>query len=454
MNPRKPAQSVVLLLGMVVSVLAVLALPDLYFHADLRAFWAWAQHWNNGWRDIYATCPDCNYPIFGMFASAGVIGAFAGLGYEKAIFIYRILLALVDGANVWVLFQLFRKFSVPAGAVWAGVVGFSLCSWVVGALWSQIDGIDQFLILLLLLLMSSSLSEPVSPRIFTISVAVSAMLLASSLMMKQLTVFSLFPLGLLLLASIVFYCRTWKYSLLNGCVGAAGFLLVVFACDPFLRLPAAYVSNLYYVWKVGSGHMDVISGNGFNIWMFLGRDMWGSSHIPILAGLPGLTPYAIGISLFVGYLLVTLASLFMFLRERFERDNQGLGAELLLNFIFFLALVNLAFNIFLTGTHERYLFHFYPYIILAWAGLGRYSPIFHKRVLPWLAVGANLYGLFVLQILSPYDFQIGTLSHLLMSAFHAVLLAYLTWQFLRYQSFPRSLASLRRVPGTALPDLP
>lgn len=163
--------------------------------------------------------------------------------------------------------------------------------------------------------------------------------------------------------------------------------------------------------------------------------MRSSSHIPLVAAAPFLTPYNVGMALFMLFNVILGWSQFRFLRRRYLAGEHTLPPEVLLNFVLHLALVNLAFNVLLTGTHERYLYHFYPYILLAWAGLRQYSRHFSTAMSFILIFGSILYGAFVLGVLSgEITFQRVTLAHQITALFHAGLLGYLSCITLKYQS--------------------
>ena len=77
--------SILFAAGILISLFFVISMPDLYFQKDLDVFWAWAQVWDKGWQNIYVNCSDCNYPIIGMLGSAGLLNAFSGVDFEKAV---------------------------------------------------------------------------------------------------------------------------------------------------------------------------------------------------------------------------------------------------------------------------------------------------------------------------------------------------------------------------------
>jgi hypothetical protein len=437
---KKSNELVILIAGLFFSAFAVIAMPKFYFPLDIKVFWEWAQVWKSSWRDIYILCKDCNYPIVGMLSSAGVLSALDSLGHESGLYVYRLFLAVVDGMNVLVIYWILKKLAVEKAAYWAGMIGISISSWAGGALWVQIDGISQFFLLISLAWMvRANIGETLSENKFRLYVIASVFFFSLALLTKQLTLFSVVPLGLLLATSILFRARQLKQFILNGVIAVAALNISIFSPDFFLSLKAPYFSHLYYIWKEGSSQSNVISGNGFNIWMFLGRDMWSSSHVPIFSAMQLLTPYSIGMLLFLLFGGLATLSIGLFLKERYSQGERFLDREILLNFIFYLALINLCFNIFLTGTHERYLYHFYPYILIAVAGLAGYNPAFSQNLLAALVLGASVYGIFILQIMSSVDFNIGYLSHWLLGLFHLGLFFWLMMLLFKYQNFPSHL---------------
>jgi len=432
--------SIIFAAGLFLSLLAVIALPDFYYHKDFAAFWEWGQIWNQGWREIYWSCAQCNYPILGMVGTAGLVGLLSPLGYEKTVFFFRISMALVDGLNVLLIFWLLKKFLVGKAAYWAGTIGILISSWVGGALWGQIDGVSQFLILALIAwIVKGNVQGWTSRAGFRVFLVGSGSFLASLVLLKQLTIFSVLPLGLLLVVNIFFFSREWRQFFLNFSLFAAAFLVPLFVWDFFLKLPAPYFSHLIYIWSQGSNHGDLISRDGFNLWIFLGRDMMSSSHISLFKDIPLLTPYNLGNFLFISFMLLITFSWLLSLRSHFQRGENYLNREILLNGIFYLALVNLGANIFLTGTHERYLYHFYPYIILAWLGLESYSRLFTSKALSFFVLGGCLYGLLILKVLPNLDFRLGYWPNWLLGSFHLCLIVYLTVIIFKYQKSTRNL---------------
>jgi len=451
---KKSLSSSLLAAGLLFSLLIVISMPDFYFHLDMETFWKWAQIWKVDWTHIYVACPACNYPILGMFSSAGLMAMLSGLGYDRAAFTYRLFLSIIDGLNIYLIFWILKRLEVARPAYLAGIIGISISSWAGGAIWGQIDGIGQLFILLTLTgLVYKNTVNRLNPKYVWLFPILSAILMACILLTKQLAFFSTFSIGLLLAADILFSCRTWKSFLLQTALVTGSLLASVSIWDLFLKLKPPYFSHLLYILQEGVFQSGIISGNGLNIWMLLGRDMWSSAYIPLFAGFPLASPYLLGELLFLLFGGIITLSLGLTLKIQYQSGEKFLNHETLLNFILHLALVNLCFNVFLTGTRERYLFHFYPYAILAWAGLAGYSQLFSKRIFSILVLSANLYGLFVLQILSTIDFGIGTTTHLFLAAYNLGLFTCLLIVTLKYQKFAYNLGILFRKNTEKLPTV-
>ena len=487
-----------LVIGASFSVLVVLLLPRMYFKWDLDTFWKWSLAWNQNWRSVYADCSTCNYPIVGMFFSAGLMGMLrqAGMSYQDAVFNYRLGMGVVDGINILLIYWILKRLDVANAVVIAALTGVSISSWAGGALWGQIDSFSQLFILLPLawIVQKNTSGNPLR-RGYPWYLAAIAALLGLMLLTKQLTIFSSAAFGLLIAADAWFQTRAWKPFLLNMLMFLGSLLLVLFGWDLVIKNVEPYRLHLVYIWMAGTYKPGIISGNGFNIWMLLGRDMWSSAHDPFVDGLPLGNPYLLGEILFLLLMAISTLSLGLFVWGQYRKGQRQLNRELLLNFILYLAWSNLCFNIFLSGTHERYLYHFYPYIFISWMGLAVYSKHFSYKFLPVLIICATLYGLFVLQIMngisippvssspqsgqlqpppaagsqpqqpgqpglpgiqSPQgsppqvpvggDPQSGTLSHMLLAVIHLLIGFYIFFQTLRYQQF---LPNLRKL-GPAL----
>jgi hypothetical protein len=454
-NQAKVRDALLLFLGVSISAVMVLLFPKLYHEWDVPSFIRWAADWGSGWRDIYVRCQACNYPIVGLFSSAGMIHLL-GLTYNpNAALFFRLWLAAVDGANVLLLYGLLKKFSIPNPAATAGVLGLLVSTWAGGALWGQIDDVSQFFLLLTLLWMVSRILSP--GRHFAVYVAVSSLLLALLVLTKQLIIFSFLSVELLLLTSI-FLRRKWLSALGYAGLHLSVFLFFVFVWDLFLHPVDGYLSHLQLIWGERSPHGGLLSANGINLWMLLPRDPASSSSLPfsVFRNTPWetiITPVNIGWFLFAALAALITLSTLLAVRKRI-RGGGGLDKEMLLNFVLHLAILNLCFNVVLTGTHERYLYHFYQFVILAFLGLQYYSDDILNIPLAGLILGSTLYGGFVLGVLwGTFAFR-NYWGHQILAVLHAILLCGLILVALKYQGFAGNLRELWKGSFHGSPEIP
>lgn len=435
MQKKNWQEYLILLAGVAASAVMVLAFPNLYHLWDVPEFLRWSKVWSEGWTAIYADCASCNYPIVGMFSTAGLI-SFLGLAdTPDPALSFRLILSAVDGVNVLLIYGLLKELAVKEPAVKAGIIGLLVSSWAGGALWGQIDTVSQFFLLLTLLWM---VKYHLSMRInFLLFLGIASVSMAFMVLTKQLIVFSFFSLELLLLATI-WIRRKWLSA-----IGYSFFHLVVlafciFGWDLLLQPVHGYLSHLQLIWGERSTHGGILSANGINLWTLLPRQ-WDSSSAEPFSLFTGtalekiLTPVNIGWFIFVLLAGLITVSTLLKTRKLDLAEGRFLGREALLNFILHLALINLIFNVVLTGTHERYLYHFYPLLLIAWFGLMEIDRRFLKIPLSFLLIGSTLYGVFVLGVLWGMLAFRNHPVHILIAVLHAGLLCALVTVALGYQ---------------------
>jgi hypothetical protein len=430
--------AVVLLTGMAISMTMVLLLPDLYHSNDWNDMLLWAGEFGANWRDIYINCDRCTYPIVGILVSAGLIHMLDSTSLMDTGLLFRLVIGSIDAANVFLLYLLMKQLGIRKSALWAGIVGLLPSSWVGGALWGQIDSFSQFFLLLALLSIAhfnkamrrGEKKHTVPAYLVLIGLPLTCLLLA-----KQLAVFNVLVLEGIALANLLLVCRSIRKAVVSFGLFLAWQAAIVLAFDLLLKVEGPYMSHLAYVWLVRSKHMNKISGNGLNIWIFLG---WAQAASSREAFYLTLTPRGTGIGLFLAWMAILSTSLLMQLRKLYRTHRpRAFDGETLSDLIFLLALTNLCFNVFLSGTHERYLYHFYPMVITGFLGLRAHSALFSRTMLATLLFGAVGYGLYVFEILS------GELPMALFifkdaqfqAAFHLFLLLYLSLAYLRYHDF-------------------
>lgn len=426
----------VLAAGLLLPALFIQFFPKPYHTSDVDDFWRWSQAWHAGWRTIYINCDRCNYPFLGTMFSGGVMDWMGKRDFKDIVAPFRYYLVTVDGLNVLAAWFLMKNLKIANAPLWAGVIGLLPSSWIGTSVWGQMDGVGQFLIFLFSILLVRFNTRERTRGQYYLFVSLAALLLSFMLLTKQLVYFSLFALGLILLANIVTYSRRPGEIVFSVLVAAILFVLPLAAIDLNLSLKPPYVSHLQYILATGSKHGDTISSVGFNVWVFFADDLLGSSRapLPIRSGsttLFSITPYPAGITLF---LTLTAFFVFRFARHLWKNPSPGIRRfqpRTILLLLVFLALVNLTFNLTLTGTHERYLYHFYPFILIACLGLMTRSKWFNRATLAALLVGASFYGAFLYAYLS---LLVRTFSKSILEAvslFHLVLFGYLVYIVLK-----------------------
>jgi heme A synthase len=97
------------------------------------------------------------------------------------------------------------------------------------------------------------------------------------------------------------------------------------------------------------------------------------------------------------------------------------------------------------------LYHFYPFVLLACLGLGEYDRRFSKALSALLVIGANLYGFFVLGVLSG-EFAYRYNVHKYVAVFHAGLLLLLLATTLWSQNSGKKESQALRSVGSPTAD--
>ncbi len=427
-------QWLVLIAGLLIPAVIIALFPKLFHGSDVDDFWRWSQAWGANWKNIYIDCDRCNYPFMGTLVSGGVMHWMGITEFKQIVAPFRYYLAVIDALNVLAAYVIMTRLKVKYAPLWAGVIGLLPSSWMGTSVWGQIDGIGQLLIMSFIILFTwFALSGRVNNTRYYLFVILAGILMSLATLTKQLILFSLLSLGFITLLTIFLYSRKLSGVISSLLVLAIAFVLPIFLIDLPLNLKPTYFSHLQYVLATGSQHGDTISSFGFNIWTFLAKDPRGSSHDPLsiqLGSTPlfSVVPYSAGILLF---LLVNVFLLFMYSKYFYGQYMHGVqlfNTENISLLILHLALVNLSFNLFLAGTHERYLYHFYPFIIMACMGLG-----FFKRGFVYaLLAGATFYGAVLYGYLTRFNLQFGQIPFAILGVFHSIVFLYLVFLLVRY----------------------
>ena len=461
-----------LLLGVALPFIIVALVP--YYHkGDLIAYSAWADCLQAFGARTYLECQayrpisPLNYPAVGLWLSGGVIN---GMRWSAENIFARTLDAPTTDAVVRFYLAIFAALDFLLLAWLARLLRFQrpvlaafllmILPWMVvgGILWGQLDGLSLAggLLAFIALWLAWQAAAQRRLRPAGLWLLLASLSLVGFTLLKQLNTFAL-PFFLFLLALVL-----WAFWRELGGRGLAAALTVLLLAAVLLRLldsrfelpPEALGSTFWHGWRV-SPHGGVIAGNGFNVWVLLGRDMWSSSLEPFAALRLGawreeITPYHTGIVLYALLLAVLFVTALLALRPVLRRGAMARlagddRAYLLALLSLLLGLTQLGFNVLLTGTHERYLFLGYPFLLLAtfWFASRGYMA---KGLAVFTAAAAILNGIFVFGAMQPIP---GTLfvvySNAFQASLHLILLAALLDAWLRVA---------RRVPAiaTAEPD--
>lgn len=405
MEKTHKIDTVVLLAGAIFPVVIRFLFPDLFHHFDVTTFVQWGGYADN-MSDLYLTDCYCNYPYVGMLLSTGVLRLFG-----DSIFAFLLFLAFIDLINVFIVRKLLILLKIPRANLIAGAIGLLPAVWVGGNLWGQIDNIGQTFILLLLISFLVYIKSNGTKIFYLIA---SGVIISLSLLTKQLLVFPLAPIGLALVVFILSRGENLFSKLKSLVVLGASVLLPIILIDLYLPIGEQYYfSHFERVILEGSDHMNIISGNGFNIWMLFFNDMYHDSSIPLFAG---LSPKLLGM---ISFVLLFLITLYFYIKK--ERKNTNWRITMF-NLIFFFLITNIGFNLLLTGTHERYLYYFFPYLVI-YLFMGYQLKKFNVSTfdLTVALFGAAIYGYFVFGILKRYHIETEFFSSLMMHKIMAVI---------------------------------
>jgi len=388
---------------------------DVYFQKDVETFNAWTSCWSE---KIYIDCkidtehyPYPNYPAIGLILSAGVFRAISSISGNEDLntltSYFRYYLAFFDALNFLLLISLAKLLNFRFPVLIALILLIVPSTWVGGAIWGQIDNISLFFGLFssICFFKSWSLNKVWKNGIWLL---LGSLNLCLYLLTKQLAIFSI-PFFFLLLGITIY--KFLKYFNRLGLFWLIGSLIFFILCfrylDGLFEVPSQFYNSSYlFVWLGGgSSHGDQISGNGFNIWMFLGRDMHSSSSVPFFTWQIGnfkeeMNPHQGGIVL---YALCLFFLLFTCLREIYLvviRRRETPSVYLIALLCLFHGLSHLAFNVFLTGTHERYLYLGYPFLLITAIWFYVNHIVFSWQSTIFCVFAAIVYGCFVYSILA------------------------------------------------------
>jgi hypothetical protein len=347
-----------------------------------------------------------------MVFTAGLISALKDVfhvnEYVATVVYFRIVLAAFDALNFILLIAIARALKIQYPVRVALMIALLPSSWAGGAVWGQIDDISQFFLLVGLYGLVRAYQNALEPGLRSAAFFLVALLsFVAGLLTKQLAIFPIAALTPLLVAVLYRFRSTSKLNrLLAGAsiLASAGVFLIL---DRQIDISGFLGSSYLYVWLGGgSHHYHRITGDGFNIWVLLDRPMGSSSDIPFYSFSAfgrevQFTPVATGLFFFGLYTLLASWLFYKFARRRPASPAEPQTRLFLGCCILYLAMINLGFNVFLAGTNARYLYHFYPFLLLSALVLAR-STAFARSSLIGLYIAASIvYGAHVLSCIAP-----------------------------------------------------
>jgi hypothetical protein len=358
----------------------------------------------------------CNYPALGAILSAGAMGALSRSEDQtqaqrlRSFRSFRLVLACFEALSLYLSFLLLDLLS--GQGAWSAAVALYLLpsSWAGGATWGQIDIINHCSLLLAAYCSVRLIVKTPQVRSHCVGLALAGLVsIITSVLIKQLSLFTV-PglLALWLTALLAVSCRHgWRDAVRAALVAAAVGLVYFWTVDRGLfLLPGGSSGTLDYVLKSGSGHIGKLSRNGPNLWTFLPREGSSSSSIPFY---DSLTPLAAGLGLYA--LLLAFLTLLLFLhllrlaldRDKLFADSRSICAFLL----FYTGMGHLMMGIFITGTHERHLYHAFPFLVMAsYVSWKRGFSDFLSRNFFLVCLTSFFYGTFVYSIINTDAFSL------------------------------------------------
>lgn len=394
--------------GILISTLLRTIFVGFHHEYDVYTFAEWAPAVSD-FKSVFTTECFCNYPLLGLLFSSGALNAFGG---STTAFLFY--LSLFDALNVLLVYILLKQFNFKNSLLWAGVIGLLPSSWVGGALWGQIDTIGQSILLLYLILLVLHLSSEKGKKfLFPFLLG---LLLSVALLTKQLL---LFPVLTFAFLTTLIWLRERTAFVLKLISALVGLLLPIVLIDLYLILPdSVHFSHFEKIFSEGSEHVNFISGNGFNVWMLFAHDMNESSTAIWFLGLSPKT---------MGILITGIVAIWVFFRFWITTKKVE-GISILAHFLIVYSIVFLAVNLFFSGTHERYLYHFYPFLI---AGLLLLNA--SRSTIYLTLFSAVCYGLFVLGVLNKLHlthwFYREYWAHRICFVIHFILFLHLVFRF-------------------------
>ena len=388
------------------------------YSCDIEIFATWADCVWNG-RAVNGVCERfrINYPSVGIFFSAGVMQILSWVGFEGPFQVraqpFRLVAAAVDSINILLFMAMLRALRVRFAELWTILFAVLPSSRVGGAMFGQIDGVSQLFLSLGFLSAHQAWSVlDMKERLGRVHVWL--LVLSTSILCavstKQLVVFTIPVLGILFLhlchKTVRAGCRIWPLAL-----GVSIVVLALSISDRLFPVPNGFGGSvMLYSLLAGSGHGGEISNNGFNIFTLLSLPPSSKSG----QWYPFFNLFGVrvsGLPMYIGPILFTVANLAAIfslrcLLKSLARVDATTGTVAALAMAAFL---NLSLNVFLTGTHERYLYHYGFFVVpcLLWLRSKRKVSL---SVLAITLAHLTIYGLYVFSVIGRLPSIMGIVS--------------------------------------------
>lgn len=435
-------QTLLLLLGIFFPFLLVKIIPT-YGTIDVGVFHTWSFCWADHWRTVYLDCElRPNYPIVGIFLSGGILAIlreqFGVTEVAIADQYFRYFLAIFEALNFVLLAYFFQLSRLRHPILIAFLIVILPSTWAGASIWGQIDHVSlTFLLIALIATLKwwfildashnsppisltpvqstqAALSLPTIPRqpklVLACSVAqhlfyglLIALGVTLYILNKQIALFSFPFLGIIYAITLVKLRMGQSRSRLFYGLFFLGISLLIFRGIDSLLIPdGPYLgSSFITVWAEGSGHGNIISGNGANLWALLDRELRSTSHFPLFTvGSYPVKPYILGIILYGCFFLYLGQSMIRIVVHDLTRSRRDFASaptiQLLYICCFFHGLTWLGFNVLLTGSHDRHPYIGYIFLVMSLAYFFLERQGMGQRLVLFSGFVAIAYGIFIL----------------------------------------------------------
>ncbi len=385
-----------------------------YHVEDVTKFGEWSLVWSLDPTRMYTGGAYCNYPMLGVYFSAGLLAHLYQSGdYNEIAEIhqdFRQALTVFDGLIGLAAASLLLLLGVRPAFPLALLLVLWPSSWI-ATVFGQIDSATQLFLLGAFAGLFGAIHFTRQKRsvLALVTYALGTGLALGGLLVKQLFIISLPGLGLAWAAASF---TLWRGGVRPGHLALVNFgaLVLFFYPDFVIQRPEDSLSHIFWIYTgEASNHGERIASNGFNLWVLWDRDHWDDSSN--LTWIMGLSPRRIGM---VAFLFIAAPLIALFARGSLRGMAGGdlfrdplVSRRWMASLLLLTALLNLAFNVFMTGAHGRHLHHFFH---LALIGLLFFFTD-SRRPFALLSAGVVLvYGLFyagfIWSLIGPIDMNL------------------------------------------------